>query len=119
MAMEQKTDAMQGQPPSPQASLAAMQDVVRRNSSVFWVNQEKMLDTMQDFASGWFERRHKGASAALECSRRLARVQNPAEAFAEYQAWAKGAMERTMADALAVQKQLLNVAEAAKRPEPH
>ncbi|MDB5571642.1 MAG: hypothetical protein JWN93_2825 [Hyphomicrobiales bacterium] len=117
MGIEHKRDSIHPQDPSPQAAIAAAQDALRRNTSVFWVNQEKLLDSMQEFTTGWFERRHAGAHAALEASRAMARAQNPAEAFAQYQLWAKGAMERTLADAQALQKQMLKAAEAAKAQE--
>lgn len=84
-------------------------------------DQEKARDAMQDysitmqrFTKNWFERRHEGANAALQASRRMLAARNPAEAIAQYQDWLRGAMEHTMADAKALQDQIANMAQNAQ-----
>ena len=104
-----------------QQSLSAMRDALGANSSAFWSNQEKALDAMQEYSNGmqhyaksWFARRHEGANAALQASQRMLTAQNPADALLEYQEWLKGAVERTMADARALQDQIANMAQNAQ-----
>lgn len=104
-----------------QQSLSAMRDALGANSSAFWSNQEKALDAMQvysngmqHFAKSWFARRHEGANAALQASQRMLMARNPADAILEYQEWLKGAVERTMADAKALQDQLSDMAQNAQ-----
>ena len=111
-----------------QQSLSAMRDALGANSSAFWSNQEKALNAMQEYSNGmqhlaksWFARRHEGANAALKASQRMLTAQNPADALLEYQEWLKGAVERTMADAKALQDQIANMAQNAQegRDERH
>jgi hypothetical protein len=54
---------------------AALQD----NVCYFWEIQGKVLDTMENFADGWFERRHVGTRAALEVAQRMCRAQTPVD----------------------------------------
>jgi hypothetical protein len=78
-------------------------EAFERHASEFWASQDKILDNMQEVAAGWFERRHTGTQAALEAARRMCQAPTPAQLFLEYQAWAMGAFERMMADAVACQ----------------
>jgi hypothetical protein len=94
-------------------SLEGAEAAMSRSSTQFWNSQDKVLDSMQEFANGWFERRHEGAHAAMDSALRMCRARNPAEAMSEYQTWARGALERTMADAMAVQKQMMKITGAA------
>lgn len=78
----------------------------------FWRSQHKVLDSMQNFAGGWFGRRHEGTRAALEATQRICAAKTPADAFSEYQAWASGALQRMATDNLALQRELMDIAEA-------
>jgi hypothetical protein len=114
-------EASAGNGQAAQQSLSAMRDALGANSSAFWSNQEKALDAMQEYSNGmqhfaksWFARRHEGANAALQASQRMLTAHNPADALLEYQEWLKGAVERTMADARALQDQIANMAQNAQ-----
>ena len=78
----------------------ALQDNVRS----FWDIQDKVLDAMQNFANGWFERRHVGTHAALEAAQRMCKAQTPVDMVREYQDWVGGAFQRVMADGVACQE---------------
>src|SRR6516165_5309896 len=64
----------------------------------FWENQGKLLDDMQALANGWFDRRRTGAHAAREAAERMCGTKTYFDLAQEYQAWARGAFERMMAD---------------------
>lgn len=91
-------------------------EAVRTNASSFWGNQEKLLAEMEDFATAWFERRHKGTRAALDACERMCKAETPADMFREYQDWVKGAFERVMADGLACQQNLMTVIGSFPQP---
>lgn len=93
-----------------------MSETMRKNVCSFWENQDKILDAMQTFADGWFERRHTGTHAALEAAQRMCKAGTPADLVREYQEWANGALQRVMADGLACQQQFMAVADAARQP---
>jgi hypothetical protein len=79
---------------------AALQDNVRN----FWDIQDKVLDAMENFANGWFERRHVGTHTALEAAQRMCKAQTPVDLVREYQEWVGGAFQRVMADGFACQQ---------------
>jgi hypothetical protein len=79
---------------------AVLQDNVR----CFWDIQDKILDTMENFADGWFGRRHVGTRAALEVAQRMCKAQTPVDLVREYQDWISGAFQRVMADGYACQQ---------------
>jgi len=81
-------------------------DIMQRNARTFWENQTELLDRMQVFANGWFERRHAGTKAALEACERMCGAKTPAESLEAYQKWVGGVFERISADGLACQGQL-------------
>lgn len=93
-----------------------MSETMRKNACAFWENQDKILDAMQTFADGWFERRHAGTHAALEAAQRMCKAGTPVDLVREYQEWANGALQRVMADGLACQQQFMAVAGAARQP---
>src|SRR5262245_65022197 len=70
----------------------------------FWDIQDKALDAMQNFANGWFERRHVGTHAALEAAQRICKAQTQVDLVREYQDWVGGAFQRVMADGVACQE---------------
>src|SRR5262245_33833826 len=43
----------------------------KENARRFWESQERILDNMQAFANGWFERRHMGTLSAREAAERM------------------------------------------------
>jgi hypothetical protein len=89
---------------------------MRKNTRCFWENQDKVVDAMQAFANGWFERRHAGARAALEAAEHICKAETPVEVVRKYQDWASGAIQRVMADGVACQRQFGTVAGLLVRP---
>jgi len=85
---------------------SSVSEAVRANARTFWHNQDKVIDSMQSFANGWFERRHAGARAALEAAERMCEATTPIDLLREYQDWASGSFQRVMADGLACQQQM-------------
>jgi hypothetical protein len=79
---------------------AALQDNVRS----FWDIQDQVLDAMENFTNGWFERRHVGTHTALEAAQRMCKAQTPVDLVREYQEWVGGAFQRVMADGFACQQ---------------
>jgi len=70
----------------------------------FWQRQADVLDQMQNFASGWFDRRHVGTKAAFDAAQKCCAASTPVDFFTSYQEWAAGAMSRVLEDELAYQK---------------
>lgn len=93
--------------PTPEVS-----ETMRKNACCFWESQEKILDAMQTFSDGWFERRYTGTDAALESAKRMCKAETPVDLLREYQDWVSGAFQRVMADGLACQRQFMTVADA-------
>ena len=93
-----------------------MSDTLRKNACSFWENQDKILDAMQVFAHGWFERRHAGTHVALEAAQRMCKAETPVDLVREYQEWANGAFQRLMADGLACQQECMAVIGAVAPP---
>lgn len=81
------------------------------NCVTFWRGQDKILDSMQEFAAGWFTRRHEAARSGIETAQRAGAVHSPADAMRELQNWMTGSMQRMTADGVACQKHLMTVAE--------
>jgi hypothetical protein len=79
---------------------AALEDNVRR----FWDIQNNILDSMENFANGWFERRRVGTRTALEAAQRMCKAQTPVDLVREYQDWVGGMFQRVMADGFACQQ---------------
>ena len=93
----QEFEAMRGMMRVP---TAAVEENVRR----FWNIQNKILDSMENFANGWFERRRVGTRAALETAQRMCKAQTSVDLAREYQDWISGAFQRLMADGYACQQ---------------
>lgn len=89
-----------------------MRAALERNAAAYWRAQAGLLETMQDFANGWFTRRQEGAQAACEAARRMCLARDPAEAVREMQGFWTGALNRLAADALALQAQAAKAGEA-------
>ena len=82
---------------------------LRENACRFWESQEKVLDSMQALANGWFERRHTGTHKAREATERMCGTESFVDLIQAYQNWAGGAFERIMADGLSCQQQIMAV----------
>ena len=94
------------QPMAPSAEAASSR------AGDFWRGQQKVLDSMQAFAGGWFERRQEGTRAALEAAQRICTAKTPVDAVREYQDWASGSVQRMAADSVALQHQMTAITEA-------
>jgi hypothetical protein len=70
-----------------------------------------VLNGMQTFAEGWFERRHAGTKAALEACESMCAAKMPTEWFSTYQKWLMGAVERLVADGLACESEIRKLSE--------
>jgi hypothetical protein len=86
---------------------------MQKSASTFWKTQLGILDGMQAFAEGWFQRRHIGTQAAQESCERMCNAKTPIEWFQEYQKWSTGALQRLMADGMALQQDIKDIADRA------
>jgi len=91
-------------------------DTLKENTRRFWENQERILNNMQVFANGWFERRHTGALAACEVTERMCGTPTIVGLVQAYQDWAFGTFERMMADGLSCQQQIFAATSALTSP---
>jgi hypothetical protein len=98
--------------------IAKIRETLEKNSAACWRNQDGILESMEEFAAGWFERRRVGTQAALEAARLMSGAESPAALISEYQSWATGAVERLIADSLAWQKHVMAVAGLVARSGP-
>jgi hypothetical protein len=78
--------------------------IMQENARRFWTCHADMLNEMEAFSEGWFERRHAGTRAALEACERMCTARMPTEWLSAYQKWLIGVGERLMADAQAWSK---------------
>jgi hypothetical protein len=84
----------------------------------FWKNQETALEGLQEFADGWFARRHKGMQAALEATKHISDAETPSDLLREYRNWLTREMELVAEDGKAYQQQVLRAgAQLSARPE--
>jgi hypothetical protein len=97
-------------------SPAGFRDAMREAATRFWGGQDQILGAMQDYANGWFERRHVGTQAAFNTAQQVIDATTPIEAFREYQKWAFGSFERIIDDGLSCQKHLLSMGELLAPP---
>jgi hypothetical protein len=88
----------------------------KENARRFWESQERILDNMQAFANGWFERRHMGALSAREAAERMCGTETIVGPIQAYQDWARGMFERIMADGLSCQQQIFAATSALTSP---
>jgi len=91
-------------------------DTLKENTRRFWENQERILNNMQVFANGWFERRHMGALSAREATERMCGCGTIVGLIQAYQDWARGTFERIMADGLSCQQQIFAATSALTSP---
>jgi hypothetical protein len=75
----------------------------------FWENQQAALDSIKEFADGWFARRQSGAQATLDAAKRISEAATPEDMQREYQDWLKAAADRMMAEGEALQQHVTKV----------
>ncbi|WP_091139910.1 hypothetical protein [Microvirga guangxiensis] len=85
---------------------SSISEGMRKNVCCFWENQDKVLDAMQAFANGWFERRHTGTRAALGTALRSACARRNRLSICC----------ASMADGLACQRRFMTVARVLGQP---
>ena len=51
--------------------MSMLTGAMQKNAHTFWNTQTEILDGMQAFAEGWFQRRHTGTQAAQEACERM------------------------------------------------
>jgi hypothetical protein len=95
---------------------SALNEAARQNTESFWDAQDKFLKSMEEYANGWFERRHVGTNEALAATRQMCEAATPFDAMREYQKWAIGSFERAMQDGLACQKHLADMNRLGAQP---
>jgi hypothetical protein len=95
---------------------SALSESFRENARRFWESQDKILDNMQAFTNSWFDHRHTGTHSAQEAAERMCRTETMADLIQAYQDWAKGALERIMADGLSRQRQIIATTGALTSP---
>ena len=78
----------------------------------FWRGQDKVLNCMQAFVRGWFERRHVGTQAALQSAERMCAARTPVDVAREFQEWASGSLQRVAQDSVAFQREIMDIGEA-------
>lgn len=103
------------QPPAATAGI----EVAAAKASDFWRGQDRILDCMQVFARGWFDRRHAGTRAALEAAQRICTARTPVEAAHEYQTWVSGSLQRIATDSIALQRELTDIGDALISASSH
>jgi hypothetical protein len=97
-------------------AFAPFRDTMGASWENYWRQQDKILGSMEEFAQGWFERRHQAARAALTATRRCYEANSPTELVREMQGWTIGTMQRMAHDGLACQAHMMKVAEVATPP---
>lgn len=88
---------------------AGFRNSMRQSATNFWHGQDQVLEAMEDYANGWFERRHVGTQAALDAAQQIISATTPVEAMRAYQRWALGSFERMFNDGLSCHKQLMSM----------
>ena len=84
---------------------------MQKNAHMFWKLQADILEGMQAFAEGWFQRRHIGVQAAQQACERMCEAQTPIEWFQACQTWSTGACQRLMADGMVFQEGMRKIAD--------
>ena len=95
---------------------SAISESFRENARRFWEHQDKVLENMQTFTNIWFGHRHTGTHAAQQAAERMCKTETTLDLVQAYQDWAKGALERMMADGLACQQHIIAATGALASP---
>ena len=82
----------------------------------FWKNQETALEGLQEFADGWFARRHKGMQTALEAAKHIGDAETPTDILREHRDLLKREMELFAEDGKAYQQQVLRAGARLSAP---
>jgi hypothetical protein len=112
MAKDNTTDTFDTMQRAFMSSWPHIGNSTAQTAQAFWKNQEKILDSMNELARGWFERRREATKTALELAQSAGTAASPTDVIQECHAWMMRSAERLAADNLACQKHLMNVAEA-------
>ncbi len=86
---------------------------MQKSAHTFWKVQAEILDGMQAFSEGWFQRRQMGVQAAQEACERMLEAKTPTEWFQACQMWSTGACQRLMADGMVFQEGMKKIADEA------
>ena len=86
--------------------MSMLTGAMQKNAHTFWNTQAEILDGMQTFAEGWFQRWHIGTQAAQQTCERMCEAKTPIEWAHEYQMWSTGAFQRLMTDGVAFQQDI-------------
>lgn len=97
-------------------SFAPIRDAVRTNWENYWRSQDKILGSMEELTSGWFERRHEATKTACDAACSMCDAKSPVDMVQHCHTWMMGSMERLAVDALACQKHLMTVTELLVAP---
>ena len=89
--------------------------LMKLHVSRFWAGQHAMLEALEIFEQGWFERRHAGTTAALDTAKRMCEAATPVALLIEYEIWAAGALGRVIADGAACQRELFGMVDGWAR----
>jgi hypothetical protein len=73
----------------------------------FWENQDTALESLKEYADGWFARRRMSTQVALEAARHIGNAATPSDVFQHYQNWLTRAIELLAEDGKAYQQQVL------------
>jgi hypothetical protein len=84
----------------------------------FWESQDTALESLREFADGWFARRRTSTQMALEAARHIGNAATPSDVFQHYQNWLTRAVELLAEDGKAYQQQILRTgARLSPKPE--
>jgi hypothetical protein len=112
MKNEQKTNSFDVVMQGVQAMLP-LRTSGAENWVTFWRKQDLILDSMETFAEGWFERRRDGTARALDAAQRSGSAESPVDAMRELQTWALGSFQRIAEDGLAWHQHMMRLVELA------
>src|SRR6202043_835631 len=59
----------------------------------FWENQDAALESLNEFADGWFARRRNSTQVPPQAAKQIGDAASPSDVFQEYQNWLTRAME--------------------------
>jgi len=79
-------------------------ELTRQSARSHWDSQQRILNSLEDFANGWFERRETGVRTATDAAQEMCVAPTFADMYSVWQSWASGAAERLAADGLAWQQ---------------
>ena len=84
----------------------------------FWRGQDVILTCMEEFAEGWFRRRHTATATALDTALRCCEAKTPFDIAREMLTWQMGSMQRVMEDGLSCQKCCMELAKLTPHVAP-